>query len=30
MKRLGMTYKAIEQHYDTECVVYELNIGKPA
>jgi len=24
MQRLGMTYKAIEQHYDVPCVVYEL------
>jgi hypothetical protein len=30
MKRLGMSYKAIERHYDTECVVYELNMSKPA
>jgi RimJ/RimL family protein N-acetyltransferase len=30
MQRLGMTYKAIEQHYDVPCVVYELNIRKPA
>ena len=30
MQRLGMTYKAIEQHYDEPCVVYELNIRKPA
>lgn len=29
MQRLGMTYKAIEQHYDVPCVVYELNIGRP-
>lgn len=27
MQRLGMTYKAIEQHYEIPCVVYELNIG---
>lgn len=26
MQRLGMTYKAIEQHYDVPCVVYELRI----
>ncbi|MGJ0480350.1 GNAT family N-acetyltransferase [Pantoea agglomerans] len=26
MQRLGMTYKAIEQHYDVPCVVYELSI----
>ncbi|MCZ4061314.1 GNAT family N-acetyltransferase [Pantoea sp. LMR881] len=26
MQRLGMTYKAIEQHYDVSCVVYELSI----
>lgn len=26
MQRLGMTYKAIEQHYDVPCVVYELHI----
>lgn len=24
MKRLGMTYVGIEQHYDEPCVVYEL------
>jgi len=30
MQRLGMTYKAIEQHYDVPCVVYELNIRRPA
>lgn len=30
MKRLGMSYKALERHYDTECVVYELNMSKPA
>jgi RimJ/RimL family protein N-acetyltransferase len=29
MQRLGMTYKAIEQHYDVPCVVYELNIRSP-
>ncbi|KGT93898.1 guanosine monophosphate synthetase [Erwinia typographi] len=29
MKRLGMTYKAIEQHYDVPCVVYELSICRP-
>ncbi|HEY1843414.1 MAG TPA: GNAT family N-acetyltransferase [Buttiauxella sp.] len=29
MQRLGMTYKAIEQHYDVPCVVYELNIRRP-
>nr|WP_159465416.1 GNAT family N-acetyltransferase [Scandinavium goeteborgense] len=29
MQRLGMTYKAIEQHYDVPCVVYELNICSP-
>lgn len=29
MQRLGMTYKAIEQHYDELCVVYELNINSP-
>jgi Acetyltransferases, including N-acetylases of ribosomal proteins len=28
MQRLGMTYKAIEQHYDVPCVVYELNIRR--
>lgn len=27
MQRLGMTYKAIEQHYDVPCVVYELHIA---
>ncbi|OIX90680.1 GNAT family N-acetyltransferase [Pantoea sp. Ae16] len=27
MQRLGMAYKAIERHYDTLCVVYELSIG---
>lgn len=26
MQRLGMTYKAIERHYDVPCVVYELDI----
>jgi RimJ/RimL family protein N-acetyltransferase len=26
MQRLGMTYKAIEQHYDVPCVVYELHL----
>ena len=26
MQRLGMSYKAIEQHYDVPCVVYELKI----
>ncbi len=26
MQRLGMTYKATEQHYDVPCVVYELSI----
>lgn len=26
MQRIGMTYKAIEQHYDVPCVVYELTI----
>ncbi|MGE2764155.1 GNAT family N-acetyltransferase [Escherichia coli] len=30
MRRLGMTYKAIEQHYDVPCVVYELNIRRLA
>ncbi|EAA8947369.1 N-acetyltransferase [Salmonella enterica] len=30
MQRLSMTYKAIEQHYDVPCVVYELNIRRPA
>ncbi|EOC5814771.1 GNAT family N-acetyltransferase [Cronobacter turicensis] len=30
MQMLGMTYKAIEQHYDVPCVVYELNIRRPA
>ena len=30
MQRLGMTYKAIEQHYDAPCVVYELNLRRPA
>lgn len=30
MQRLGMTYKAIEQHYDVPCVVYELKIRRPA
>ncbi|MEQ5052848.1 GNAT family N-acetyltransferase [Klebsiella michiganensis] len=30
MQRLGMTYKTIEQHYDVPCVVYELNIRRPA
>ncbi|CAH6384750.1 MULTISPECIES: GNAT family N-acetyltransferase [Pantoea] len=29
MQRLGMTYKAIEQHYDVPCVVYDLNLGRP-
>ncbi|KGD76751.1 guanosine monophosphate synthetase [Tatumella morbirosei] len=29
MQRLGMTYKAIEQHYDEPCVVYELSIPRP-
>ena len=29
MQRLDMTYKAIEQHYDAPCVVYELNICSP-
>lgn len=29
MQRLGMTYKAVEKHYDVPCVVYELNIGSP-
>lgn len=29
MQRLGMTYKAMEQHYDVPCVVYELNIFRP-
>ncbi|MGP6136080.1 GNAT family N-acetyltransferase [Enterobacter chuandaensis] len=29
MQRLGMTFKAIEQHYDVPCVVYELNIRRP-
>ncbi len=28
MQRLGMTYKAIEQHYDVPCVVYELHIAE--
>ncbi|QKN82207.1 GNAT family N-acetyltransferase [Scandinavium goeteborgense] len=28
MQRLGMTYKAVEQHYDVPCVVYELNIRR--
>ncbi|XXN66545.1 GNAT family N-acetyltransferase (plasmid) [Enterobacter ludwigii] len=28
MQRLGMTYKAIEQHYDVPCVVYELYIAE--
>ncbi|NNS07680.1 GNAT family N-acetyltransferase [Erwinia sp. JH02] len=28
MQRLGMTYKAIEQHYDVPCVVYELSIQR--
>ncbi|WNP36160.1 GNAT family N-acetyltransferase [Enterobacter kobei] len=26
MQRLGMTYKALEQHYDVPCVVYELKL----
>lgn len=30
MQRLGMTYKAIEQHYNVPCVVFELNIRRPA
>ncbi|HEO9241177.1 TPA: GNAT family N-acetyltransferase [Enterobacter ludwigii] len=30
MQRLGMTYKAIEQHYDVPCVVYELKIRRSA
>ncbi|MCK7451782.1 GNAT family N-acetyltransferase [Enterobacter chengduensis] len=30
MQRLGMTYKAIEQHYNVPCVVYELKICRPA
>ncbi|URO01379.1 GNAT family N-acetyltransferase [Leclercia adecarboxylata] len=30
MQRLGMSYKAIEQHYDVPCVVYELKIRRPA
>ena len=29
MQRLGMTYKAIEQHYDEPCVVYELTLQRP-
>lgn len=29
MQRLGMTYKAIERHYDEPCVVYELSIFSP-
>ncbi len=29
MQRLGMTYKAIEQHYDVPCIVYELDICRP-
>lgn len=29
MQRLGMAYKAIEQHYDEPCVVYELSIPRP-
>ncbi|KKI44198.1 guanosine monophosphate synthetase [Obesumbacterium proteus] len=29
MQRLDMTFKAIEQHYDVPCVVYELNIRSP-
>ncbi|ARU92679.1 GNAT family N-acetyltransferase [Tatumella citrea] len=29
MQRLGMTYKATEQHYDEPCVVYELSIQRP-
>ncbi|MEI2629897.1 hypothetical protein [Erwinia aphidicola] len=28
MQRLGMTYKGIEQHYDTQCVVYEMHVGE--
>lgn len=28
MQRLGMTYKATEQHYDVPCVVYELSIQR--
>ncbi|WP_435339391.1 GNAT family N-acetyltransferase [Klebsiella aerogenes] len=28
MQRIGMSYKAIEQHYDMPCVVYELNISR--
>ncbi len=27
MQRIGMTYKAIEQHYDVPCVVYEMHIN---
>jgi len=26
MQRLGMTYKALEQHYDVPCIVYELKL----
>lgn len=29
MQRLGMTWKAIEEHYDVPCVVYELDIRRP-
>lgn len=29
MQRLGMTYKAVELHYDVPCVVYELNVARP-
>lgn len=28
MQRLGMTYKANEQHYDVPCVVYEFHIAE--
>ncbi|EHV24514.1 hypothetical protein ECDEC5A_2414 [Escherichia coli DEC5A] len=28
MQRLGITYEAIEQHYDVPCVVYEPNIQR--
>ncbi|WP_345827975.1 GNAT family N-acetyltransferase [Erwinia sp. HDF1-3R] len=28
MQRLGMTFKAIEQHYDVPCVVYELQLHR--
>ncbi|WP_320204521.1 GNAT family N-acetyltransferase [Candidatus Pantoea floridensis] len=28
MQRLGMKYKAIEEHYDVPCVVYELQIAE--